>query len=81
MLRQLVLAVDTTTVRLGLLVLVPAMSFAGSFFGLLKMIPESRGQVVDYQLKVIDSLRLELTRMAEVNARLELRVEQLEASS
>lgn len=75
---QLALAIDTTTVRLGLLVLVPLASFAGAFFGLIKMVPESRALVVDYQLKVIASLRTEILRVTEHNARLELRVEQLE---
>lgn len=73
------LALDTTTVRVGLLVLVPLASLAGSFIGIVKILPERTSIVVDYQLKVIGDLRKEITRMAELNARLELRVEQLEA--
>lgn len=73
------LAVDTTTVRLGLLILVPLLSFMGSMVGIFKLLPERTSIVVDYQLKVIDGLRQELKRMAEHNARLELRVEQLES--
>lgn len=72
------LALDTTTVRVGLLILVPLASLAGSFIGIVKILPERTSIVVDYQLKVIADLRKEITRMAELNARLELRVEQLE---
>lgn len=74
------LAVDTTTVRLGLLILTPLGGMAGAFFGIIKLLSERTSIVVDYQLKVIEGLRLEIKRMAEHNARLELRVEQLETN-
>jgi cell division protein FtsB len=78
MLDLLPLAIDTTTVRLGLLILTPLGGLAGAFFGIVKLMPERTAIVVDYQLKVIDGLRAENKRLAQTVAHLETRIGVLE---
>lgn len=53
----------------------------GAFVALVKLMPERSKIILGYQDEALESLRRENKRQAEIIARLELRVEQLEARS
>lgn len=53
----------------------------GAFVALVKLMPERSKMILEYQDEAMESLRKENKRQAEIIARLEVRVEGLEARS
>lgn len=78
MIKALAFAVDTTTVRLGLLILVPMFSFIGSMLGVIKLLPERSKIIIEFQVKALEAAANRERGLVETIARLELRVELLE---